>query len=62
MTPWWKSRPTPEIIAAEIQVQELKKVREIRKSLFTEIMEKIDRLPLVDGIEGIGRDLAKRGK
>lgn len=60
MSSWWKRKPTPEVIAAEIQVYELNEARKIRKSIFNEVMESIEQLPLIEGIESIGRDLGKR--
>ena len=60
---WWRwerARPTPEAIAAEVANQKLKQVREVRRTALQNLLQKLDNIPVDEGIESIGNDLGGR--
>ena len=60
---WWRwerARPAPETIEAEVAHQELKQVREVRRTALQNLLQKLDNIPVEEGIESIGKDLGNR--
>lgn len=59
---WFKRPPTAEKKATDAATARLEAVRKVRKSLLAEVLERLQEIPVEEGIVGVGEAIWKKDR